>query len=55
MIFHPNLLHLDPLPDPTKHEAVLEEVVSGDHQDGAAIEGRAKDGQPFLEKRESTL
>merc|ERR1719234_1655516 len=42
-------VNLNPLPDPTKDEAVLEEVVSGDHQDGAAIEGRAKDCQPFLE------
>ena len=38
-ILHPNLFHLDPLPDPTQDKAVLQEVVCGDHQDGAAIEG----------------
>ena len=54
-LFKPNPVHLNPLPDPTKDEAVLKKVVSGDHQDGAAIEGRAKDGQPFLQEHASTL
>ena len=43
-----NLFHLDSLPNPTKNEAVFKEIVCGDHQDGAAIDGRPEDSQPFL-------